>query len=244
MVQIVHLSQRFRSPVHLVLLTLLIGGVPSGAIAQTTPSSPPEAGQASIPDSSTAIQQVVTAGLMSPDANGNFQAERFLSRAELASILVKTFQLEKRVPQQAAIALQDVPRSHWAYNDIQTVLKTKIMQGYRAGMFHPNQRVTRAEALAIFGQAYGVFQLPQETIDKILNAYPDAKQAPSWSYRALATVLNEGFVNTDNQGNILPLQPMTRGDFAYTLSQYLARQQEGAAPVRLEDLVAPPPGGR
>jgi ribosomal protein L27 len=49
--------------------------------------------------------------------------------------------------------------------NMQTVLKTDIMKGYRGNMFFPNQKVTRAEWLAIFAQAYGVFQFPDQTIN-------------------------------------------------------------------------------
>jgi hypothetical protein len=172
------------------------------------------------------INQVVDAGLMSRSANGDFRAEALLSRAELASILVKTFQLEQRNPDQSGvIPMQDVPQSHWAYDEIQVVLRNGIMTGYREGRFFPEQRVSRAEAFSIFAQAYGVFQFPDPTINEILAEYPDAADIPAWARRSMATALYEGFVNTDANNQINPLQPMTRGDMAYGLSIYLENQQ-------------------
>jgi ribosomal protein L27 len=178
--------------------------------------------------SSEAIQQVITAKLMSNSPDGNFYPERMLSRAELASILVKTFRLDLReaAKQEKLISVPDVPSSYWAFQDIQIVLKTDIMKGYRGNLFFPNQRVTRAEALAIFAQAYGVFQFSDDTINQTLAAYPDAASIPSWARKAIATVVSEGFINTDAQNNIAPLRPMTRGDMAYVLSKYLQRQQQ------------------
>lgn len=176
---------------------------------------------------SEAIQQVITAKLMTNSPDGNFYPERMISRAELAAILVKAFKLDQReaVKQQEAKTVADVPRSHWAFNDIQAVLKTDIMKGYRGNLFFPNQRVTRAEGLAIFAQAYGVFQFGDSTVNEILEPHPDAASIPVWARRAIATVVAEGFINTDAQNNISPLRPMTRGDMAYLLSQYLQRQQ-------------------
>ncbi|MCU0544638.1 MAG: S-layer homology domain-containing protein [Oscillatoriaceae cyanobacterium Prado104] len=172
------------------------------------------------------IDRVVGAGLMSRDATGNFNADSLLSRAELASLLVKTFDLDKRkTNQKPDIDLPDVAKSHWAYSAIQTVLKTGTMAGYRDGMFFPNQRVTRAEALAIFAQAYGVFQFPDTTISEILAKYPDAGEIPNWARKSMATALYEGFVNLEFGSNkINPLKPITRGDIAYALSKYLERQ--------------------
>jgi hypothetical protein len=178
------------------------------------------------------VEQVVAAGLMNPYSDGNFRSEGILSRAELASILVKTFKLDKRTPQkQAAIPVQDVPPSHWAYNDIQLVLKNNVMTGYREGRFFPNQRVNRAEAFSILAQAYGVFQFPEDTVTDLLSRYPDANQIPAWGRKSVATALYEGFVNVDPTTNqINPLAPMTRGDMAYALSKYLERQ-ETTAPI-------------
>ncbi len=172
------------------------------------------------------IDRVVNSGLMNKDASGNFNVEGFVSRAELATILVKTFGLERRkTAHKSDIELPDVPKSYWAYSAIQATLKTGTMTGYRDGMFFPNQRVTRAEGLAIFAQAYGVFQFPDVSISEILADYSDAGTIPNWARKSLATSLHEGFVNIEPGTNkINPLNPMTRGDIAYALSKYLEKQ--------------------
>ncbi|WP_017652289.1 S-layer homology domain-containing protein [Fortiea contorta] len=205
-----------------ILLTVLLQNFPG--IVQ---SQQPEANADKLAEP---IQKVTAAKLMSNSADGKFYPERLINRAELAAILVKTFRLEQRQAAQTqnSISVADVPASHWAYKDIQTVLKTDIMRGYRGNLFFPNQRITKAEALAIFAQAYGVFQFPDENVKEILAPYPDAASIPTWARRAIATIITEGFINTDAQGNISPLQPMTRGDMAYLLSKYLQRQKKQA----------------
>lgn len=194
-------------------ITLLLSGFV--AVAEVEPSSNPV----------DPVEQVVAAGLMSRSPSGDFRAEEAISRAELAAILVKTFHLEQRRSAYAnLIQVQDVPNSHWAYGYIQLVLRNGIMAGYREGRFYPDQRVTRAEAFAIFAQAYGVFQFPDETIDEILASYPDAAKIPHWARKSMATSLQEGFVNLKESNKIAPLSPMTREDMAYALNSYLSRQ--------------------
>ncbi|MEH1892641.1 MAG: S-layer homology domain-containing protein [Nostoc sp.] len=191
----------------------------------------PAIAQAQVPETtsgipSDSIQQVTAVKWMTNFSDGKFYSERLVSRAELASIMVKAFGLNKRqAVSKENLAIPDVPASHWAFNDIQTVLKTDIMKGYRGNEFFPNQKVTRAEALAIFAQAYGVFQFPDDAVNEILASHPDEKSIPAWARKAIATVASEGFLNTDAQGNISPLKPVTRGDMAYVLSKYLQRQQ-------------------
>ncbi|MEH1871602.1 S-layer homology domain-containing protein [Nostoc sp.] len=192
----------------------------------------PAIAQAPVPENtsgvtSDAIQQVTAVKWMTNFSDGKFYSEKLLSRAELASIMVKAFGLNNRLAvSKENLAIPDVPSSYWAFNDIQTVLKTDIMKGYRGNEFFPNQKVTRAEALAIFAQAYGVFQFPDEAVNDILASYPDENSIPTWARKAIATVATEGFLNTDAQGNISPLKPVTRGDMAYVLSKYLQRQQQ------------------
>ena len=212
-------------------LLALLQAFPAVVYAQTQPA----AQQPNDP-----ISQVVAAKLMTPYPDGNFRPEQVISRAELASILVKSFQLDKRVAAQQRILVQvpDVPTTHWGYNDIQTVLKTGIMKGYRGNLFFPNQKINRAEAFSIIAQAYGVFQFPDQTVQQILARYPDSAQLPGWAKKSMATALYEGFVNTDRNGNLAPNNPMTRGDMAYALSQYLARQQTPA--TNLDQDYTPP----
>lgn len=83
-----------------------------------------------------AIAQVVTANWMSNFPDGKFYPERTISRAELATIMVKAFKLDKRIAlSKENVSVADVPALHWAYRDIQTVLKTDIMRGYRGNLF-------------------------------------------------------------------------------------------------------------
>jgi hypothetical protein len=205
----------------------LLGTLTLITLLQTSPSfAQTESTETILVTDSKYIQMVIDAKLMNNFPDGQFYAERLINRAELASVLVKAFYLDKRLinQEQKYIFIPDVPISHPAYQDIQIVLKTDIMKGYRGNMFFPNQRVTRAEGLAIFAQAYGVFQFPDDTVNEILSSHPDAKSIPDWAKKAIATVVAEEFINMDTKGNIYPLRPMTRGDLAYVLSKYLQRK--------------------
>ena len=177
--------------------------------------------QGSLPD---AIAKVRQQGLMNVYPDGQFHPERSLTRAELATLLVKTFRLNTReVPNPLPVKLNDVPTSHWAAADIETVVRQGIMSGYRPHYFYPGQAVTRAEAYAIFAQAYGVQQLETSAVDLTLSQYPDADQIPDWSKKAIATALKNGFVETLPPAKLRPLQAMTRGNMAIALNQYLIR---------------------
>lgn len=200
-------------------LTILLTGLAAVAQVQSSPRDP--------------IQEVFASGLMSPSPDGEFREDEAVSRAELASILVKTFRLNQRhIEHHVLLDVEDVPPSHWAYHDIQLVLRNGIMTGYREGRFYPDQRITRAEAFAIFAQAHGVFQFSEQAIDEVLAPYPDASKIPGWARKSMATAIHEGFVNLKAHNQIEPLSPMTREDVAYALSSYLTRQNLPSASPR------------
>jgi hypothetical protein len=170
------------------------------------------------------VPKVLKAGLMQGFPDGQFHPESTLTRAQLATILVKAFQLDKRQPILLEnTALQDVPAGYWAADAIRVVMTRGIMTGYRSCQFYPNHHVSRAEALAIFAQAYGVYQFDDATVNTILSQYPDANQIPAWARKSMATSLKAGFVEAKSGDKIRPQQPMTRGELAYALGQYLDR---------------------
>ena len=228
-----YISRPISRPIsHLCLLALCLGPIlPTAAIAQTPPTPDPIPPR-TVPETNPSvdpIERVVAAGLMTRDARGNFHAERALTRAQLATILVKTFDLGKRIPERPNATLpSDVPAGHWASDSIRTVLGTNTMRGDTATKFNPNRTMTRAEGFAIFAQAYGVFQYEADTVQNILNQYPDASSLPDWTRQAIATALNEGFVNLGANQRIRPSGTMTRGDIAYALSDYLSRKRPPA----------------
>jgi hypothetical protein len=197
-------------------VTLMLCGV--SAMAQVQPRDP--------------VTRVVDAGLMQIYPSGDFRPDQVLTRAEVANIVVRTFDLAERAPSGSAPTVPvDVPSGYWAYDDIQVVLRTGVMAGYQQGQFYPEQRVTRAEAFSIVAQAYGVAQFPEQTINRELAAYSDAGEIPSWARKPMATALSIGLVNTGDDGRIRPLEPMTRADMAFALSAYLDQGNDPYSPL-------------
>lgn len=170
-----------------------------------------------------AIETVQMAKLMPGYPDGHFHPEKTITRAELASIVVKAFDLKNRERKPNKVVLKDVPGDYWAAQDIGLVVNQEIMEGYRDGYFYPDHPISRAEALSVIAQAYGVYQFDESILSAILSNYPDAAQIPDWARKSIATSLKAGFVDVPPTAQIHPLQPMTRGAMAYTLYQYLQR---------------------
>ncbi|MBX2861398.1 MAG: S-layer homology domain-containing protein [Vampirovibrio sp.] len=194
---------------------------------------------------------VVQSKLMTVFPDGEFHPEYRITRSELAVMLDKAFDLPKRMTDETVAVgqISDLAQDHWAYPAIERVLALDIMEGYREGRFYPEQKITRAEAIAIFAQAYGVFQFKPETVDEVLAPITDRDRIPGWAEKAVATAVHEGFVNTepvpegvsastktgvadvsaaDGKTNkpqrLYPREMMTRRDMAYMLAQLVGRR--------------------
>jgi len=186
-------------------LTLLLSGL--AAVAQVSPSQTP-------------TPNFIDAEIL-PALKGDLaQADAAVSRAELANILVTTFQLDPAKETSAAFKFADVSDSHWAYKDIQTVVKSGIMTVHPGKKFHPEHRVTRAEAFSLIAKASGSVQHSDSIAAEILAQYADSYQVPSWARQPIAAALHRGFVNVRSDRRIDPLSVMTRADMAYALRRY------------------------
>jgi hypothetical protein len=194
-----------------ISLTVLLMGLTAVAQVQPEASSP----MSKLSPASRA--------LLDPDPSLNKLAtDSPLSRAELAQLLVKAFQIRPALKPTKAI---DVPDSHWAKAEIQTVLSRGIMSRDRQGNFHPNQLVPRTEALAALAKAQGKKILSEPAINDILSRYPDAIQIPAADRGAIAMSLQTGIFPLE-AGKIAPMTPITRSDMVHALSIYLGETKK------------------
>ncbi|MFS0674955.1 S8 family serine peptidase [Ornithinibacillus sp. 179-J 7C1 HS] len=91
------------------------------------------------------IGAAAKAGILTGYGNNNFKPNSPLTRAEMASILVRAYQLKGA----DARLFRDVTTAHWAYEDIQSLVANGITAGYPDESFKPNAYITRAEFSAM-----------------------------------------------------------------------------------------------
>ena len=82
--------------------------------------------------------------------NGLFRASDTVTRAELAVFFARAFELSSG---NAPMVFTDVPESHWAYKEIQSLAASGISTGYPDGTFNPDGEVNRAQFAAFFYRA-------------------------------------------------------------------------------------------
>ncbi|WP_010093248.1 S-layer homology domain-containing protein [Ornithinibacillus scapharcae] len=89
------------------------------------------------------ISAAVENNILTGYPNGNFGPKNLLTRGELASILVRAYDLKEK-ESSTTFPFRDVKKTYWAYNNIKILDQHKLVQGYPNGNFGPLDEVTRA----------------------------------------------------------------------------------------------------
>ena len=86
--------------------------------------------------------------VMNSFADGNFQPERTVSRAQLTTFIARILSLakpEEKFGTDWSGSFVDVPSDHWAFRYIELSNKFELLPPEYKTQFHPDQAVTRAE---------------------------------------------------------------------------------------------------
>lgn len=130
-----------------------------------------------------------------------------LTRAELTKIILNTFCISV-VGYGTPPPFPDVPSEEWHAPFVDKAKLMQIVQGYEDSMFHPNQSVTRAEAIKML---MSIKPLVNETIDgrSFADIHPDA-----WYNRVIASATSLKIVQGYDDNTFRPNAPITRGEMA------------------------------
>lgn len=89
-------------------------------------------------------------GIVNGVSDGTFAPQRQITRDEIAAILVRAF--EKTIPFTGEqVEFKDVP-DYWAKAYIEKASRAGLVRGYAGDLFKPQNRATRAEAIAMISR--------------------------------------------------------------------------------------------
>lgn len=97
-----------------------------------------------------AVSTLANAGAINGCGDGTFQPGKPISRAEFVTILAGIY----GVNTSSGMPFSDVGRS-WYYDAVATAYANGWVSGFTDGTFHPNQTITRAEAVSILNRVLG-----------------------------------------------------------------------------------------
>lgn len=139
--------------------------------------------------------------------DGTFKPDSEITRAELLKIALNFSEDAYWVKTEEVAEMDtflDVPKDHWAKQDIELAAKIGIVSGYEDGTFRPNNKVTYSEVLTIIFNVHGL----KDTV----NA-----SGESWPLNYILYSYDNNITSTMNDINLYS-KPATRGEVALIIS--------------------------
>jgi parallel beta-helix repeat protein len=161
------------------------------------------------------IQALVSMDLTHAFANGSYQPDKPMTRAQYATLVTIAFNPFPKIP---APDFTDVPKDFWAYSAIQIAASGGFVGGFSDRTFRPEQSVQRLQVIVSLVNGLG---LPAVESD-VLEVYSDRHTIPDYARKAVATATQGGIVaNYPDPQLLAPSRPATRAEVAAMVYQAL-----------------------
>lgn len=166
------------------------------------------------------IQVAAAKGILEGRADQVFEPNGFVTRAEFAKLIVKTFNLENA---SATESFDDVNDSDWYKPYVASAVKNGIVNGKEAGKFDPNGQITRAEMAVMSSRALllkGVTLSPAK-VDEVLKGFKDSSDINVSLKNGVALAASEGIVIGEEGSAFNPNANSTRAQAAVVIYRLL-----------------------
>ena len=141
-----------------------------------------------------AISTMAKLGIVKGRRADRFDPDASITRAEFAAICARF----NTKPVENSGSFSDIS-GHWAENEIERAAAFGWISGYPDGTFHPDARITRAEAMTMINRV--LCRMPQSKSDLLdsMVTWPDNKPS-DWHYLAVQEATNSH--DFDRQGEV------------------------------------------
>ena len=137
-----------------------------------------------------AVKMLSEAGIIQGDANGRFNPEQTVTRAQAAAFLCRMLGIEETAKVKKSTKFSDVPQNYWASGYVAAIADQGVISGFTDGTFKPNNPVTYAQMIKLLVCAWGY---EDEALQK--GGYPNGYVAIAEQYGITAGVT---IVNSQN----------------------------------------------
>ncbi|PWK15968.1 S-layer homology domain-containing protein [Tumebacillus permanentifrigoris] len=171
-------------------------------------------------------------GIVGGDGNGYFRPTAPITRAEFATMLLKS----KAIPAPAAESYQgtfrDVPRGEWFAPFAEASYRLGVTSGKAPGLFQPSDNLTREEMVKMTVNALGresesARKMSYGAYSTAINKYADRGTISSWAVKPLAYAIQEGMLSGRTANEIKPQDLATREEVVAFLSRSLVPHPKG-----------------
>lgn len=127
-----------------------------------------------------AVDRITEQGIMNGITEKYFMPERYVTRAEYATSIIKAIKQEN-IQVQNAYAFDDIDNKHWAWKYVIRALDLEIIKPVSDSYFYPNDFVTRSEMITFLVNILKSEDITKkEALTALQNEYADYDDIPDW----------------------------------------------------------------
>lgn len=127
------------------------------------------------------VEAAAREGYVTGYSNGSFGPQKSITRAELATVLVRIAAKDGRMLSEKEKTFTDVPETEWYVQSVNDAVRYGLITGYEDGTFRPNQSVTRAEAVTMINRLLERDYKTAVSLKTAVCPFPDV-QKTDWAY--------------------------------------------------------------
>lgn len=156
-----------------------------------------------------AMSAAVEDGLLRGDDKGLLRPDGYLTRAEMAAIVNRSF----GTYQEVDIAnYKDVKPGAWYYEDVAMAVHMGTYNGTSASTMDPDEPITRQEAMTVVARA---LQLDLEDYqDTSLSQFGDHASVAQWALPYVRAMVGADYIHGNEKWELAPRDNITRAEFA------------------------------
>ncbi|GAE06792.1 S-layer homology domain-containing protein [Paenibacillus sp. JCM 10914] len=152
-----------------------------------------------------AIIKAIELGVVTGYADGTFQPDKRINRAEFMTMLGRALKLPDSQDRLSFSDTNEIPAYARPY--ISQGVKLGIISGYADGSFAARKELSRSEMTAMIVRAGGIEVMPDAKL-----SFADAEDIPSWAVPYIAAAVDKGLVEGVGRHRFAPQQTATRAE--------------------------------
>ncbi len=192
-----------------------------------------------------AIENAVKNGLISGKGNGLVAPDDNITRAEMASIIVRALGATKEADISKYV---DVKKGSWYYNEFSKAVYMGAFTGIDENHMNPTGNITFQECFVVLSKVFGLcYRTTSEKAKELILAYSDGTTVASWASLYYGSILENGYWTGGPDKKLRGTDYINRGEFAVVMDNLVkmyidepgavSELPEGNILVRCNDVV-------
>ena len=163
----------------------------------------------------TAIENAVKNGIISGKGNGLVAPDDNITRAEMASIIVRALGAKNEADVSKYL---DVKKDKWYYSDFSKAVYMGAFTGNENNRMMPNANITFQECFVVLSKVFGLHhRMKADKASELISAYSDANTVSSWASLYYASLLEKGYWTGGPEKKLRGTDYINRGEFAVVM---------------------------